>query len=55
MSNAPSSNAMAFAMEVAIAVIAVLLTLVMLPEALGDRPYDPRPSRVFTHISLFVG
>jgi hypothetical protein len=28
----------------------VLVTLVALPEALGDRPYDPRPSRVLGHL-----
>jgi hypothetical protein len=28
------------------AAMILLLTLVALPEALGDRPYDPRPSRV---------
>jgi len=42
-------------MVVAVAVITVLLILVALPEALSDHPYDPRPSRVFTHISLFIG
>jgi hypothetical protein len=28
------------------AALVLLLVLVALPEALGDRPYDPRPSRV---------
>jgi Glycosyl transferases group 1 len=28
----------------------VLVTLVALPEALGDHPYDPRPSRVLGHL-----
>jgi Glycosyl transferases group 1 len=30
--------------------LVVVLTLVALPEALGDRPYDPRPSRVLGHL-----
>ena len=42
-------------MGIALAMLTVLLMLVVMPEALGDRPYDPRPSRVFTHISLFIG
>jgi hypothetical protein len=30
--------------------LVILLTLVALPEALGDHPYDPRPSRVLGHV-----
>ncbi len=39
-------NALARTLAVA---LVILMTLVALPEALGDRPYDPRPSRAFTH------
>jgi hypothetical protein len=34
-------------------VISIVLLLVILPELLGDRPFDPRPSRVL-HISVVV-
>jgi Glycosyl transferases group 1 len=31
------------------AALVILLTLIALPEALGDRPFDPRPTRVLAH------
>jgi Glycosyl transferases group 1 len=34
----------------AIAIAAAMLAFVVLPEALGDRPYDPRPSHVVDHV-----
>jgi Glycosyl transferases group 1 len=39
-------NALARTLVVA---LVILMSLVALPEVLGDRPYDPRPSRVLTH------
>ena len=39
-------NALARTLAVA---LVILVTLVALPEALGDRPYYLRPSRAFTH------
>jgi hypothetical protein len=35
--------------------LAILLAFVALPEAFGDRPYDPRPSRVFESLSPLGG
>lgn len=37
--------------SVAVALVIILLSLVALPEALGDRPYDPRPSRVIHDVA----
>ena len=39
--------------HVAAAVVSIVLLFVALPEALGDRLFDPRPSRVI-HISLVI-
>src|SRR5262245_2790073 len=41
----PASRKSQIASAVAI-LLAVVLIVVAIPEALGDRPYDPRPSRV---------
>jgi Glycosyl transferases group 1 len=35
-----------------VVVLVILLTLIALPEALGDRPFDPRPTRVLPHHPL---
>ena len=39
--------------RVAAAVVSIVLLFVALPEAIGDRPFDPRPSRVI-HVSLVI-
>jgi FkbM family methyltransferase len=38
--------------RIAVFALVVLLAFVALPEALGDRPFDPRPTRVFAHVHI---
>jgi hypothetical protein len=45
-SHSLAARASTFAVAV---LVAVMLVAVALPEALGDRPYDPKPSRVLSH------
>jgi len=49
LENRPHNGARAV-QGAAAALVIVILFLVALPEALGDKPYDPRPSRVVSHI-----
>lgn len=36
----------------AVLALVLLLTFVAFPEALGDRPFDPRPTRVLSHVHI---
>ena len=52
-SRRPSRNALA--RTAVVALLVAVAVFVSLPEALGDRPYDPRPSRVLGHFQTPEG
>ena len=38
--------------RIAVFALVLLLTFVALPEALGDHPFDPRPTRALPHVHI---
>jgi hypothetical protein len=40
--------------RIAVFALVLLLTFVALPEALGDHPFDPRPTRVLPDIDMHI-
>jgi hypothetical protein len=37
-----------------VAILVIVLVLLVLPEALGDWPYDPGPEKVLSHLGVRV-
>ncbi len=49
LAQSPGSPVLRASTRLVVVALVLLLTLVALPEALGDHPFDPRPTRVLPH------